>query len=130
MELCAMTVGIKICGLTDLAEALACAGAGADAIGFVFYPPSPRNISPEDAAEIISSLPSKVVPVGVFVDMPTDKIIEVAKASGIRTVQLHGDDGCIDSLQAEQLRVIKVLKRSGRTNNRIARRFNFFSARI
>ncbi len=109
------SVGVKICGLTDSAEAVACAEAGADAIGFVFYRPSPRNISPEDAGRIIRALPSEVIPVGVFVDMGAGDIIETAHVSGIRSVQLHGcgDSRYIERLRSAGLRVITVLKRGG-----------------
>lgn len=115
MALTSMTVQVKICGLTDVGEAVACAEAGADAIGFVFYPPSPRNVTAVQAGEIIGELPPRVVPVGVFVDMPVAQICEVARVSGIRTVQLHGSDDAetVRTLQEQQLRVVKVLKRGG-----------------
>ena len=115
MALTSMTVQVKICGLTDVGEAVACAEAGADAIGFVFYPPSPRNVTAVQAGEIIGELPPRVVPVGVFVDMPVAQICDVARVSGIRTVQLHGGDDAetVRTLQEQQLRVVKVLKRGG-----------------
>ena len=59
---------IKICGITNLEDALAAADAGANAVGFVFYKQSPRNISPEIAREIVAQLPAEVEKVGVFVD--------------------------------------------------------------
>ena len=83
---------IKICGITNLSDALAAAEFGADALGFNFYEPSPRYIPSEDAREIISKLPPNILPVGVFVNEAPDKLNAVAKTTGIRAVQLHGDE--------------------------------------
>lgn len=83
---------IKICGITALEDALEACDAGADALGFNFWPRSPRYIDPERAARIIERLPGNVFAVGVFVDEPAERIDEIAAAAGIEIAQLHG--GC------------------------------------
>jgi phosphoribosylanthranilate isomerase len=81
---------IKICGITNLEDALAAADAGADALGFVFYKQSPRNIDPEKAREIVAQLPPEVEKVGVFVgDQSPQQILEVAERAELTALQLH-----------------------------------------
>jgi phosphoribosylanthranilate isomerase len=75
-----------------LTDALHAVERGATALGFVFWPHSPRFVTPERAAEIIAELPSSIVAVGVFVNEPVDGIRDVAGRTGITTVQLHGDE--------------------------------------
>lgn len=81
---------IKICGTTNLEDALLAADAGADAVGFVFYGKSPRNITVDAAREIIEKLPKGVEAVGVFVDLDSEGIREVVLQAGLTAVQLHG----------------------------------------
>jgi phosphoribosylanthranilate isomerase len=83
---------VKVCGITRLTDALHAVRAGATALGFVFWPHSPRYVTPERAAEIIGELPSSIVTVGVFVNEPLDGIRDVVGKSRITTVQLHGDE--------------------------------------
>ncbi len=102
---------VKICGLTRPAEALECARLGADAIGLVFYPRSPRNVTPQQAGNICRRLPPGVTAVGVFVDTPSEKNISLAAGCGFSTVQLHGREKPRQLSRLEQagLRVIKAL---------------------
>jgi phosphoribosylanthranilate isomerase len=85
-------VRIKICGITNLEDALLAASLGAHALGFIFYPPSPRSVAPEAAREIISQLPPLVLTVGVFVDEEAAKVREMAAAVGLDWLQLHGQE--------------------------------------
>ena len=82
----------KVCGITRLADALHAVQHGATALGFVFWPDSPRYIAPERAATIVRQLPPTVTAVGVFVNQPVDEIARVAALAGIATIQLHGDE--------------------------------------
>lgn len=85
---------VKICGITNFADAEAACGLGADALGFNFYPPSPRYIDPENARRIIEKLPPFVTTVGVFVNVADpDSLLETARKAGIQVLQLHGDEG-------------------------------------
>jgi phosphoribosylanthranilate isomerase len=83
-------VQVKICGITSLEDAQAAVEAGADALGFVFYPPSPRCVTPEQAEQIIRRLPPFVTTVGLFVDVPLDTVQDIALWCGLDRVQLHG----------------------------------------
>ncbi len=103
-------VFVKICGITNLEDALLSVAAGADALGFNFYRPSPRYIEPLAAREIIDRLPGRVLTVGVFVNEPTPGTLErIASDAGVTAVQLHGDESP-DYCRALRGRyVIKVL---------------------
>lgn len=83
---------VKVCGITRLTDGLHAVRAGATALGFVFWPHSPRYVTPERAAEIIGELPSTIVTVGVFVNEPVDGIRDVVGKSRVTAVQLHGDE--------------------------------------
>ena len=83
---------VKICGITNLEDALLSARFGADALGFNFYAKSPRCISPGAAREIIEKLPPEVLKVGVFVNEKLDKIIEIARVAKLDALQLHGEE--------------------------------------
>ncbi|MDD2990197.1 MAG: phosphoribosylanthranilate isomerase [Zoogloea sp.] len=83
---------IKICGLTRESDVLAAVSAGADAIGFVFYPPSPRYVSPARAAELARLLPPFVTAVGLFVNPSRDDVAEVRAKVPLQLLQFHGDE--------------------------------------
>ena len=83
---------VKICGITRLEDAEAAVAAGAAAIGFIFWPQSPRFIDPHRARTIAAALPPFVTPVGVFVNQPIDYVNGVASLVRLGAVQLHGDE--------------------------------------
>ena len=83
---------VKICGITNLEDALLSAKFGADALGFNFYPKSPRYISPEKVREIVEQLPEGILKVGVFVNETLDKIAEIAEVAKLNVIQLHGEE--------------------------------------
>lgn len=83
---------IKICGITNLYDALLCEKLGADAIGFVFYVGSKRQVMPDEASEIIKQLNPLTLKVGVFVDENPVLINEVVRTVGLNMVQLHGGE--------------------------------------
>jgi len=92
-------VRIKICGITNLADAQAAIAAGADLLGFNFYRPSPRFIEPQDARAIIDvlrpdlkKLSRTVTMVAVFVNEPAESVVRIAEETGVAAVQLHGDE--------------------------------------
>jgi len=85
-------VRVKICGITNLEDARLAADLGAQALGFIFYPKSPRSIKPEAARDIIKNLPPLVLSVGVFVDEEATVVREVAQNVGLDWVQLHGQE--------------------------------------
>ncbi len=83
---------VKICGITRAEDALAAAAAGADAVGFVFYPPSPRAVTPARAAEIAAVVPAGVAKIGVFVNETVGRMAEIRARAGLDCIQLHGDE--------------------------------------
>jgi len=107
-------VKIKICGITNLGDALDAAAAGADLLGFNFYRPSPRYIKPEAAREIIAQIPQEIVPVGVFVNEESPaQVEEFASAARVKALQLHGDESPEYCEALADRFVIKVLAVDG-----------------
>lgn len=83
---------VKLCGITNAADAALCVAEGADALGFIFCAKSPRCVSPETAAAIVKDLPASVMSVGVFVDEPLAEVQRIASLVGLDAVQLHGKE--------------------------------------
>lgn len=104
-----MMVKVKICGITNPEDALMAIEAGADALGFVFFPGSPRFISTEQAAVIIRRLPPFVQTVGLFVNEELSTVNKVADRCGLDLVQLHGEESP-DYCAAVTRRVIKAFR--------------------
>jgi phosphoribosylanthranilate isomerase len=101
---------VKICGITNIEDALAAVDAGATALGFNFYRPSPRYIAPQTARAIIDQLPLDVLTVGVFVNEQSPAIVEqIATKAGVSALQLHGDESPDFCNQLKHRYVIKVL---------------------
>jgi phosphoribosylanthranilate isomerase len=87
-----MATAVKICGITRLEDALASIRAGADAIGFVFYRPSPRYIAPATAGAILRALPPFITTVGLFVDAPEVEVRAVVSQTPVELLQFHGSE--------------------------------------
>jgi phosphoribosylanthranilate isomerase len=100
---------IKICGITRLEDALCAAECGADAMGFIFHPASPRCIAPERAREIIAELPGKITKVGVFVNREAKEVERTMEVCGLDLIQLHGDESPSYCRLFPSERVIKVV---------------------
>ena len=102
---------VKICGMTNLEDALVAVDAGADAVGFVFYEKSPRCVTVETAREIVRKLPAKVEKVGVFVNEVEDTFADAVESAGLTAVQMHGDneDPRVADLIVERHPEIRVL---------------------
>lgn len=103
-------VKVKICGITSLDDALTAIEAGADALGFVFYPASPRHIFPEQAADIIRRLPPFVQTVGLFVDEKLTIVNATADRCGLDVIQLHGEEtpGYCESVRRRVIKAFRV----------------------
>src|SRR5487761_1531476 len=91
---------IKICGITSEDDALLAVAMGADAVGFIFAP-SPRQVAPQLAADIVKRLPPEIVTVGVFRNEAVARVVAVCQGAGLRAAQLHGME------TAEQTRAVR-----------------------
>ncbi|MCJ8168793.1 phosphoribosylanthranilate isomerase [Atopomonas sediminilitoris] len=105
-----MPTRVKMCGITRLEDALAAVQAGADALGFVFYRPSPRYIAPEQARAILRELPPFVTTVGLFVDAPRCEVLEILELLPLDVLQFHGDEvaGYCQSFDRPYLKALRV----------------------
>ena len=99
---------VKICGITNLEDALAAVEGGAQALGFNFWPGSPRYITPKRARAIIDALPGDVCKVGVFVDETPEAVKTIAREAGVDVAQLHGQETAGEF--PEGLRVWKAVR--------------------
>jgi len=102
-------VKVKICGITCLEDALSAIEAGADGLGFVFYPTSPRHIFPEQAADIIRKLPPFIQIIGLFVNEELSVVNATADQCGLDVIQLHGEE-TPEYCDSVRRRVIKAFR--------------------
>jgi phosphoribosylanthranilate isomerase len=106
-----MAIKLKVCGLTSLEDARAAIDCGAEYLGFIFYPKSPRYIAPASARAIIDRAPGDIISVGVFVNEPRpEDVNEILRVSGARMAQLHGDESPAYCAGVGAERVIKALR--------------------
>lgn len=107
---------LKICGITTPETARFCAEAGAGALGVIFFAKSPRYVTPDRARQLFEDVPDRVARVGVFVDLPPEEMIGIARAAKLDTVQMHGSEP-LEAVQAALeagFTVVKVLKCTGK----------------
>ncbi len=109
-------VRVKICGITNLEDALCAAIAGCDALGLVFYKKSPRYITPQKAKQIIRLLPKRVIKIGVFVNMAAGKIKDVAKSCRLDILQFHGRQTPEFCKKFKHYRIVKAFRVKDRIN--------------
>ena len=109
-----MSTWVKICGLSTPETVDVAVAAGADAVGFVFAPGSPRTVDAATARPLVARVPEGVETVGVFRGQGVAAVLELARASGVSTVQLHGDETPADvaAVQAAGFRVIRAVSAS------------------
>jgi phosphoribosylanthranilate isomerase len=100
---------VKICGITNLEDAMTAVEAGADAVGFIFVENTPRFVTPDQVAPIVRALPPFVTPVGIFWDHPMGHIKAVTEACRLGALQFHGDEKPED-LEGYAVPVIKTIK--------------------
>lgn len=111
-----MSIEVKICGLTDAAAVKAAVEGGAAMCGFVFFPASPRNLTPKEAAELTKGVPEGVIRVGLTVDADDALLAEIALVAKVDMVQLHGAETLARTNEVRErfgLPVIKVLAVQG-----------------
>ena len=119
---------VKICGITNYDDAMTAIEAGADALGFVFYPRSPRYISSEAAKKVIDRLPPFVEKVGLFVEESPERITQLSRSSGITLAQIHFDVD-EDFLEAVDFPTLPVVRaRQPGDLNRFAGRYRLVDA--
>lgn len=114
-------VKVKVCGITRVDDALLASDLGASAVGFVFWPRSPRHVAPAEARAIAARLPGDVAPVGVFVDPSAGEVRRVVEEVGLAAVQLHGDEPPAFCRELPY-RVIKAIGVDGADGTRAAAR--------
>lgn len=115
-------VKVKVCGITNLVDALKAVELGADALGFNFYPPSPRYVDPEKARAILAELPDAICNVALFVNEPKEKVREILNygrlprgRQAFRGLQFHGEEDR-DYCRGWEMKVIKAFRIKDRTS--------------
>lgn len=119
-----MSVRVKICGITNLDDALAAVDAGADALGFMFYEKSPRNLPVKVAADIIRRLPPFVAKVAVFVNATEETVRKTAAECGLDTLQFHGDEKPQFCGKFSPLKVYKAFRIQGPESLRLLQHYD------
>jgi phosphoribosylanthranilate isomerase len=119
-------VKVKICGITNLEDAIASVDAGCDALGFVFYKKSPRYIAPQKARDLIKLLPEHIVKVGVFANAKEHTIRDIARVSGLDILQFHGNESPEFCRKFKDYKVIKAFKIKSRKELKGILRYKIF----
>ena len=113
-----LIVKVKICGITNYYDAVAAIDMGADILGFNFYPPSPRYVTPRKAGEIVNMLPAFIDTSGIFVNATIDQIRETTDLCPLDWVQLHGDESpeFCRSLTYHNVKTMKAIRVKGQAD--------------
>ena len=114
---------IKICGITNMEDAVMAFAYGADALGFIFYEKSPRYVSPETAMRIIRNLPDDISKVGVFVNHDINAVREIYEFCGLDMIQLHGDESPAYCREFSQSILIKAISPRNEEDLGIVKRY-------
>lgn len=117
-----MRTRVKICGITRVQDAMAAVDAGADALGFVMWPGSPRQVTPAQAGNIARNVPALVTRIGVFVNATPRAVTAAVRAAGLNAVQLHGDEDP-ERYRSCGAALIKAVSLADRTDVARARRY-------
>jgi phosphoribosylanthranilate isomerase len=107
---CNERIKVKICGITNLGDAIAAIGAGCNALGFVFYKKSPRYITPLHTKKIIRLIPSRILKIGVFVNAKEKTIKNIAKTCRLDMLQFHGNESAQFCNKFKGYRIIKAFR--------------------
>jgi phosphoribosylanthranilate isomerase len=119
-------VKVKICGITNLEDALAAVDAGCDALGFVFYRRSRRYVRPEKAARIIRRLPKAIVTAGVFVNCREATVRRISKQCGLSLLQFHGNESPEFCARFRGFKVVKAFRLRGPEDARRVKGYDTF----
>lgn len=128
-----MSVDVKICGLNAAAAVDAAVSGGARYTGFVFYPPSPRNVSPEQARELVARVPDGVVKVGLFVDVDDAMLASVLDRVDLDLLQFHGDespDRLVEVGAFFRVPIMKAIKLASRDDLEAAHAYESIADRL
>lgn len=120
-------VKVKICGITNLEDAIASVDAGYDALGFVFYKKSPRYITPQKTRDIIKQLPRKIIKIGVFVNSEEKTIKHIAKSCGLDILQFHGNELPEFCARFKDYKIIRAFRVKDKINFKKISRYRTFA---
>lgn len=119
-----VNVKVKICGITNLEDALLSVNGGSDALGFIFYKKSPRYISPLKAKDIIRQLPLHVLKIGIFVNAREKLIKRIAKSCGLDMLQFHGNESPEFCDRFRDYKIIKAFRIKDKVDYKNILRYN------
>ena len=119
-------VRVKVCGITNLKDALTCVQADCDALGFIFYKKSKRYISPEKARAIIREIPKRVKKIGVFVNSRQEAIKRIAKLCSLDILQFHGNESPEFCRKFKNYKIVKVFRIKNRIDIKDILKYNTF----
>jgi len=120
-------VKVKICGITNLGDALHAVREGADALGFMFYRASPRYIDPLKAKDIIKRIPKDIIKIGVFVNSGRERVLRIAKLCRLDMLQFHGNESASYCDKFRGYKVIKAFRVKDKIREDLLLRYNVFA---